>query len=141
MRHAALALTLALAACATPATPDAPRIAAAAPAVTLDGAPWRIEEAQGRPFPDRARTTIEFRGNRAAGVAACNRFMGSVTQQGASLRFGPLAGTRMACPDALMEAERRIHAALAATRSWRAEADDSVALLDESGQRVARLRR
>ncbi|MBR5333485.1 MAG: META domain-containing protein, partial [Alistipes sp.] len=43
---------------------------------------------------------------RFSGVGACNRMMGdySITDKGA-IKFGALAGTRMMCPKAHLEAE------------------------------------
>jgi len=49
---------------------------------------------------------IQFREGRAAGHSGCNRFTGSYTQQGESLKFGPLASTKMACAPERMEQER-----------------------------------
>ena len=49
---------------------------------------------------------------RVAGNASCNRFTGTVTLRGDSIAFGPLATTKMACPPAVDEQERRHLAAL-----------------------------
>lgn len=71
-------------------------------------------------------------GNKVWGRLGCNRFTGTYTQEDYKLVFGPLASTRMACPEAQMKTEQRVSAALAATR----EADISHAKLvfkDEKG--------
>jgi len=49
---------------------------------------------------------IQFRDGRAAGHSGCNRFTGSYTLEGESLKFGPLASTKMACTPEHMEQER-----------------------------------
>ena len=51
---------------------------------------------------------------RASGFSGCNQFTGGFTVDGKKLRFGELAGTRMACPPAQMELEGAYLAALAA---------------------------
>jgi heat shock protein HslJ len=44
--------------------------------------------------------TLEFpEAGKASGRASCNRFTGSVEISGRSIRFGPLAATKMACID------------------------------------------
>ena len=56
--------------------------------------------------------------NRVNGFAGCNRLAGTYEAKGDSLRIGPLALTRMACPSG-MELETKFGAALDATRSYR----------------------
>lgn len=79
-------------------------------------------------------------GNKVWGRLGCNRFTGTYTQEEYKLVFGPLASTRMACPEAQMKTEQRVSAALAATR----EADIShvkLVLKDEKGSAVLDLQR
>jgi heat shock protein HslJ len=106
----AAALLAAAPACAQPAAPD------------LAGAEWIVEDIGGRGVVDRARVSITFGAEgRAFGSGGCNRFTGGYTLDGASLRFGQMAGTMMACVPALGEQEQRFHAALAEVRGWRIE--------------------
>jgi hypothetical protein len=49
---------------------------------------------------------IQFREGRLAGHSGCNRYTGSYSQDGQSLKLGPLAATRMACAPERMEQER-----------------------------------
>jgi putative lipoprotein len=116
------------------AEPDAPRAA-------LAGAPWLAREIGGRPVdgPHRAEITFDPQG-RAYGTGGCNRFTGGVTLSGASLRFGPMAQTNMACEEAAMAQEARFHEALAAVRAFRVEAGVLV-LLDSAGKAAMRLAR
>jgi hypothetical protein len=49
---------------------------------------------------------IQFSEGRVAGHSGCNRYTGSFTQDGDSLKLGPLASTKMACPPERMEQEQ-----------------------------------
>ena len=61
------------------------------------------------------QTTLAFDGEgRASGSGGCNRFTGSYTFDDGKLAFGPLAGTKMMCPEAVMDQEDRFHQALGA---------------------------
>ena len=99
-----LALLLVISGCA--ATTPAPRQA------DLIGQ-WHIESIGDRPVIDRSPAAIEFTNEgRAGGNASCNRFTGAYTLSGSELSFGPLAATKMMCPDALMNQEIRFLATL-----------------------------
>lgn len=94
MTGAWLALVLALAACA------APQAAGGDTAASLAGTSWRLTELNGQaPVPGVTVPTLEFAAGeaRASGNAGCNQYNGPYTQNGPSLRFGPLASTRRAC--------------------------------------------
>jgi putative lipoprotein len=95
----------------------------AAPASTgLAGTGWIVEDIGGSGVVDRSRTSMLFGADgRVSGLGGCNRYNGGYMLDGASLRFGPIAGTMMACPPALAEQEQRFHAALARVRGWRIE--------------------
>ena len=51
---------------------------------------------------------IEFGADRLSGRAGCNRFSGTYSITGDRLAVGPLATTRMACPEPAMRHERRV---------------------------------
>jgi putative lipoprotein len=99
------------------------RDGAAAPAAPgLVGPEWIVEDIGGRGVVGRARVSIAFDGQgRISGSGGCNRLVGGYTLDGASLRFGQMAGTMMACEPPLGEQEQRFHAALAEVRAWRIE--------------------
>lgn len=108
----------------------------------LIGSAWLAEDIGGRGVIDDARSTLEFvEAGRVAGAGACNRYMGPLSFDGDGVTFGNLASTMMACPDALMDQERRLFDALA--RTDRLElADDGLTLLAFSdGEPVARFSR
>ena len=76
---------------------------------------WLLEDFGGRGVMDMVQTTIEFDGEgRAFGSGGCNRYTGSYTFEDGLLAFGPLAGTKMMCPEAVMDQEDQFHQALGA---------------------------
>ncbi len=74
---------------------------------------WVVTSLDDTPLPKGADVTMTFDAGRVAGLAACNRYTGSYTLTGEGLSFGPMAGTRMACPSPLMETESAVFAAFA----------------------------
>jgi heat shock protein HslJ len=79
---------------------------------------WLLEDLGGRGVVDMVQTTIEFEADgRASGNGGCNRFTGSYVFEGGGLTFGPLAGTKRMCPEAMMDQEDRFHRALGAAAS------------------------
>ncbi|KWF31357.1 META domain-containing protein [Burkholderia pseudomultivorans] len=119
LRAPLCALTLAtlLAACAMPTHPDsaapAPDPYNPAAVQLLDDTSWELTSWQnadgtsrtvphgdnGEPIKLELSTQSGIR--RASGFAGCNRYMGTYNVKNGLLSFGPLAGTRMACPNAL----------------------------------------
>ena len=59
----------------------------------------------------RTAPATRLRG-RVAGAAACNRFFGSATISADSIALGALGSTKMACPEPIMEQEKRYLEAL-----------------------------
>ena len=97
---------------------------------------WIVEAIGGAALTGEKRADITFTADhRVHGSTGCNRFMGGFTLAGASLRFGPVAGTRMACEAPLMQQEQRFHAALEAVRGWRM--DGATLLLTDAGGAAA----
>lgn len=74
---------------------------------------WVVTTLDGTVLPKGADVTLTFDAGRIMGLAACNRYSGSYTLTGEGLSFGPMAGTRMACPISLMETESAVYAAFA----------------------------
>lgn len=66
----------------------------------LAGTSWQLVELNGQPLvPGGEPLTLMFAADeaRVSGYGGCNQFSGPYTQNGASLRFGPLLSTRRAC--------------------------------------------
>ena len=91
----------------TASAPAAP--APAAPTAALEGTEWRLVDIGGQPAPAGADSTrhpgftLLAEGRKVQGSAGCNRIMGTYQLHGEKLKFGPLATTRMACPDMATE--------------------------------------
>jgi uncharacterized membrane protein len=69
---------------------------------------WRVIRLGTDLLPQGVIATVVFdREGRASGRSGCNRFTGTYTLSGEGLSFGQIAGTRMACPPAEMDTERR----------------------------------
>ena len=76
---------------------------------------WLLEDLGGRGVMDMVQTTLAFDGEgRVSGNGGCNRFTGRYTFTNGELSFGPRAGTKMMCPEAVMVQEDRFHKALGA---------------------------
>ena len=96
----------------------------------LAGSSWRAKTVAGEPVPEDIAVTLEFTAaDRIAGRAGCNRYMGPIGVVDGRLRVGPLAGTRMACPEPQMALERAFLVVLDGASALRR---DNSALLIES---------
>jgi len=79
----------------------------------LAGSEWILEDLGASGVIDSAEATLEFgQDGRVAGRGTCNRFTGKVEITGNTIKFGPLASTRMMCPEALMDQESKYLKAL-----------------------------
>lgn len=82
--------------------------------VELGGEPVELAEAERAPsisFDDSA--------SRAEGFAGCNSYFSTYSVDGASLTFGPVGTTRMACPGMEDDIEARFLTVLRHTKAWR----------------------
>ncbi|MFW5835058.1 MAG: META domain-containing protein [Pseudomonadota bacterium] len=111
------------------------------PRTLLVGPEWIVEDVAGTGIVDRSRITLTFDdAGRLAGSAGCNRFTTSYTLTGEGLSVARPAATMMACPEALMNQERRFLEALAATTAF--DIDRTGALvLSGAGERLLLARR
>ena len=103
---------------------------------SLAGQEWSLTSLGGSPAEPGnggkpATLTFSDADSRVSGFAGCNRLAGTYQAKGDSLRIGPLALTRMACPSG-MELETKLGAALDATRSYRITGN-RLDLLGETG--------
>jgi heat shock protein HslJ len=65
-----------------------------------------------------SRLTLEFKDGVVTGSSGCNRFQGAFSADGKGLKIGPLATTRMACPDEVMAQEQEFLRALESATTW-----------------------
>lgn len=63
---------------------------------------------------------------KVSGASGCNTYAGSYTMDGEKITIGPLATTRMACPEPIMAQEQAFLAALASTAAYSMEAGQPV---------------
>lgn len=107
---ALLALALAVG-CATPGAGDT---LATPTARSLAGTRWVLADLPGsRPAPGVDSTLTFLEQGKLGGLAGCNTFSGRMEfLAGGTVKVGPLAGTKMMCPEAQMEQETRYLAAL-----------------------------
>ena len=105
----------------------------------LTGSEWWVEDIDGKGVIDRSHTTLHFlEQGAAAGDTGCNRYRGSAEISGASISFGPMAGTRKACVPALMDQETKFYQAIAKVVSWEVPDTGLLHLQDTDGNTVIR---
>ncbi len=104
---------------------------------------WLAEDIDGGGVIDRLQTTLDIRDDGiVTGMGGCNRYTGSANFSGSTIKFRPMASTRMACPAAVMRQESKFHAALEKVGSWRIdERQRKLFLLDDGGFELMRLSR
>lgn len=112
---------------------------------SLEGGPWAVDDLNGGGVLKGARLEVTFDPgdqdtSMVSGFSGCNRFTGRWWQQGAQVKFGPLAGTKMACAPALMQLEGKFLATLEAV-SQVSFGPEGVAVLRSSDGQVIRLRK
>ena len=108
---------------------------------SLVGATWLVEDIRGGGVIDFAQTSIGFdaRGG-VHGTGGCNQFNGTAEIAGEALSLGPLATTRRACAEALMDQESRFFAALDAVKGYRFDGP-FLLFTDAAGDALMRLTR
>ena len=100
----------------------------------LPGTSWVLVELDGaEPVGDAAPSIAFAEDGTVSGSTGCNTFTGSVTIDGTSLEFGPLATTRMACADASAnEQEQAFLLAMEEVTSYTIDEDGRLVLEGES---------
>ncbi len=97
---------------------------------------WLLVEVGGAPVSPLPGTRQPFilldqAQKKVSGFAGCNNFFGSYTLDGASLKFGQVASTRMACPGPEAGLEAGFFKALDKIRGWKIK-EGELLLLDGS---------
>ena len=95
----ALCIAMLLVSCMKQATPPP-----GAQTGGIEGIQWYLTEVGGSPVSPMAddkqpHILLDPEEKQATGFAGCNHFFGSYELDEASLTFGPIGATRMACPD------------------------------------------
>lgn len=131
-----LARSILISMLATIALPYAAHAQDVPPALSAE---WLAEDIEGRGVIDDLQTTLEIRTDGSfGGHAGCNSYRGQMASgEGDKLSFGPAAATRMMCPPALMDQERKLLDALPKVASWAIE-NGILTLSDTAGKPVLR---
>ena len=112
----ALVIVPILAGCSVGASPSA----AGGGVTELPGTSWTLVEIGGSAPAGDAKPTLVFgTDGTVTGNSGCNTFNGTVTIDGSTIGFGPMATTRMACPEPAMSVESAYLAGLDAAATWR----------------------
>lgn len=131
-RRGAVALALILAGCSSSAT---------GPQAAVVGPVWAAASIDGKAVLDDALITLRLDGDgRASGKGGCNGYGGSYTLEGAALRFGPLASTKMACATELMDQEQAYFDLLAQVERYAVGDDGALVLMTADGKEIRFLR-
>jgi heat shock protein HslJ len=86
---------------------------------SLAGSEWLLEDLGGSGVIDRIQATLAFpEAGKVEGNGSCNRFFGPATISGDTIKLGPLASTRMACPETVMNQESKYLDALQAAERF-----------------------
>ncbi|WP_165357404.1 META domain-containing protein [Sphingosinicella sp. CPCC 101087] len=108
------------------------------PPGSLADTSWSIVAIDGAPVSGQAYH-LSFTADRISGQAGCNRFSGAYSISDAALRPGPIAATRMACPEPAMQHEQRVLGLLSGPVSIQHPDGDTLVLSGAAG--TIRLRR
>lgn len=108
----------------------------------LQGRDWMIEDIDGRGVIDGSPASLTFGADgQLSGNATCNRIVGSYREQDGRVTLGPVGMTMMACPEALMEQERRLLDVLTGEVSFDISKDGDLVLRSGEGRTLTARRR
>jgi len=108
-------------------------------APTLFDTTWLAEDIGGKGVIDDAQTTLSIaEDGSVTGRGGCNGYFSQATIDGEKITFGKAGSTMMACPDAIMDQERRFHEALEKTASFRFNKEGKLFLVDAKGKDLVR---
>ena len=109
---------------------------------SLSGIEWLLSDLAGTSVVPNSKASLSFLdAGRAAGNASCNRFTGSVTISGDSIKFGQLASTRMACADNAVSAQEDQYLKLLEAANRFELKDNSLLIFAEGSEKPLRFTR
>ncbi len=104
---------------------------------SLQGEEWVIEDIASTGVIDNSHAALLFLPDgRLAGSATCNRIIGSYEARGPKLSIKPVGTTMMACPEALMNQERKLLDLLPAIESYRIDDTGALVLSTADGRTI-----
>lgn len=108
----------------------------------IQGTAWWVEDIAGKGVIDMSHTTVSFlEDGKVAGDTGCNRYFGSYEIKGDSITFVPLAGTRKACVESLMNQEMAFYQAMEEVTRWEIADTGLLHLRDSDGTGLIRASR
>lgn len=107
----------------------------------LVGDAWVIETIAGRGVIDNSPARLEFLDNgRLVGNASCNQLMGDYERTDGGLSIEPAGTTMKACPEALMNQERRLLDLLPQITGYRIDSTGALILQTDEGESITAYR-
>ncbi|MCI0632882.1 MAG: META domain-containing protein [Actinobacteria bacterium] len=109
----------------------------------LEGDPWVLTQfinAAGDTEIVDVGVNAEFDGSTMSGVSGCNRYNASYEANGNEISFGPIAGTKMACPEPEMSVETRYLELLATVATFEVDGR-SMSMSDGDGTPILQFAR
>lgn len=123
-----------------PGAPSTPS-AATTPA-TLAGTAWRVDSIAGCDVLANAPAFIRFdTEGRASGTTGLNNFTGPAAISGETIKIGPLAATRRAGPEELMDQEHQFFTGIESAVTWKRDEAGVLHLRNAAGDTLLRLSR
>ncbi len=114
-------------------------IAQSAPQTSPAGK-WQATEINGATVATDVQSTLEIaEDGKSTGSGGCNNFTGMAEFSITAIAFGPLAGTKKACPEPAMKQEADFHKALEQVKAWKFEQPNHLLLLDGDNKVVVKL--
>ncbi|WP_375451612.1 META domain-containing protein [uncultured Devosia sp.] len=102
---------------------------------------WAVRTIAGQPVMEATAVSLSIAPDyRAGGNGGCNSYFTEARFDGPALRFGPIAGTRMACDVGVMQQEAAFFAALASVTGYELT-DQALSLRDAHGKQLVGLAR
>ncbi|MBX3581550.1 MAG: YbaY family lipoprotein [Rhizobiaceae bacterium] len=109
------------------------------PLPTLFDTTWLAEDIGGAGVIDDAQTTFSVtEDGSVTGRGGCNGYFAQAKIEGDRISVGKAGMTMMACPEALMDQERKFHDALSKTASFRFDGDGKLFFVDADGNDLVR---
>jgi heat shock protein HslJ len=108
----------------------------ALPPESLNHTTWIIAMIDQFPVLEAIPTEVRFADGRVSGTAGCNRFNGTYDVASNALTFGPMASTRMICPEKQMAQEAKFLALLSGKVTKRYSVEGNLILADDKGNRA-----
>jgi len=100
---------------------------------------WLLEDIGGAGVIDNLNSPIRFNPiGTTSGHGGCNRFTGSAVIGAGSIDIGPLATTRMFCPEAVMNQEQRFLDAMSKAETWQLGDDGLLRMYAADGRELLR---